>query len=278
MEPRLMNSRSRGLREPTTYFHTLLMFLGLSVITLGAYTINTSVSPTSSFALLLIGGIITLVSFIGCFGAHLEHTGFLRSYNSTAAILLILQIVCVALLYVRRTQADTYANAIWDFFTENDSQFLVDFETIFHCCGYGSVDDRAAPATCVQHLGFHSDCKSTLITLVSQWHEWIIAGALLLLALQFIALIGAVVLTAFIERDIREEEMYLSLISKQPSSSHIRFSGSVIGNSSHSEGSSSSGTYFGRHPHTPYWQKPDFHSPPPQQRISRYGSTSSAPK
>jgi hypothetical protein len=39
-----------------------------------------------------LGGIITLTSFIGCFGAHLENTGFLNTYSSITAIALIIEL------------------------------------------------------------------------------------------------------------------------------------------------------------------------------------------
>ncbi|KAL0093155.1 hypothetical protein F4703DRAFT_1258080 [Phycomyces blakesleeanus] len=128
MDTRLMNSRSRGLRESTAYFHLAFMFAGLSVMAMGAYTINSSTSITVSLSLLLIGGIITVISFIGCFGAHLEHTGFLRTYSSATTIFLIIQIALVGIIYCHRSQIDYYASSLWDFFNDNDIRFLVDFE------------------------------------------------------------------------------------------------------------------------------------------------------
>lgn len=58
----------------------------------GAYLINSNISRTISILLLTIGILITTTSFIGCFGAHLEHTGFLNTYSSITAIALILEL------------------------------------------------------------------------------------------------------------------------------------------------------------------------------------------
>lgn len=59
---------------------------------LGAYLVNSNISRTVSILLLVLGGMITTTSFIGCFGAHLEHTGFLNTYSSITAITLIVQL------------------------------------------------------------------------------------------------------------------------------------------------------------------------------------------
>lgn len=60
--------------------------------TKGAYLINSNTSRTVSISLLILGVIITTTSFIGCFGAHLEHTSFLNTYSSITAIALILEL------------------------------------------------------------------------------------------------------------------------------------------------------------------------------------------
>jgi uncharacterized membrane protein YbaN (DUF454 family) len=49
-------------------------------------------SRTVSIFLLVIGVMITTIGFIGCFGAHLEHTSFLNTYSSITAIALILEL------------------------------------------------------------------------------------------------------------------------------------------------------------------------------------------
>ncbi|KAI9027158.1 Tetraspanin family-domain-containing protein [Phycomyces nitens] len=266
MEARLMNSRSRGLRESTAYFHLVFMFVGLCVMAMGAYTINSSTSMTISLSLLLIGGIITVISFIGCFGAHLEHTGFLRTYSSATTIALIVQIALVGIIYCHRSQIDFYASSLWDFFNDNDTRFLVDFEQAFHCCGYGSIHDRAVPSTCGLSLDVDSGCKDTIVLLAGVWSEWLIGGLVVLLSLQLITLIIVLVLTVLMERDAKEEEMYLSLISRQ-NTNHSWFNGNGNG-----EGPSSGGSYFGRYPQS-NWQRSSFHTPNnPPQRVPRYGT------
>ena len=68
----------------------------LTLTLIGAYTINSSFSRTLSVALLAVGGVMAVVSFVAYFGAHIEHAGFLKTYSGTAALLLILEIGKVA--------------------------------------------------------------------------------------------------------------------------------------------------------------------------------------
>jgi hypothetical protein len=39
-----------------------------------------------------LGGMMTMISFIGSFGVQLEHIGFLNTYNTITAILLLFEI------------------------------------------------------------------------------------------------------------------------------------------------------------------------------------------
>lgn len=57
----------------------------------GAYLINSNTSRTVSILFLIVGVLITTAAFIGCFGAHIENTGFLNTYSSITAIALILE-------------------------------------------------------------------------------------------------------------------------------------------------------------------------------------------
>ncbi|KAI9353140.1 hypothetical protein BD770DRAFT_393102 [Pilaira anomala] len=104
MDDRIMYKRSQGLREYVASFHLTFMFIGLAVTSIGAYFINSNMSRTVSISLLILGVLITTTSFIGCFGAHLEHTGFLNTYSSITAIALILELVTMGLAYSHKSQ------------------------------------------------------------------------------------------------------------------------------------------------------------------------------
>lgn len=72
---------------------------------LGAYTINAPIiSPTVSIVLVAVGFIVAVISFIAYFGAHIEHSGFLKSYSGATALFLIIEVVLIALAYAHRRE------------------------------------------------------------------------------------------------------------------------------------------------------------------------------
>ncbi|KAI9254478.1 Tetraspanin family-domain-containing protein [Phascolomyces articulosus] len=303
MEERFVSRRTRGLREAVAVFHLFLMVAGLAILSLvyyiGAYTINSTFSRTLSIALLAIGGAITIVSFIAYFGAHIEHAGFLKTYSSTTALVLILEIVLVALVYAHRKELDEYGSKAWDFFQENDTPLLRGIEDSLSCCGYNSSSDRLVPSDTCSKLG--SDiigCKEAVITTFNVWRDWILAIILIIIGLELTALLTSVVLTVMVERDSEEEQAYMTLLSAQ-GNSHLGWfdhgntssggslaSGSGSNNISNNGGGNGSGSpVFGRHPISSYSSNgsrsnffytprpPSYHQQSPHQRVPRYGST-----
>ncbi|KAG2200366.1 hypothetical protein INT47_002280 [Mucor saturninus] len=233
MDDRIMYKRSQALREYVASFHLTLMVIII---------IKKSI-------------MITTTSFIGCFGAHLEHTGFLNTYSSITAIALILELVAMGLAYTHTSQLDYYGSLAWDFFKDNDSQFLVDLEQSVKCCGYGSVSDRAVPKTCSVTLGVDIGCRESIMNNVQAQHQWITIIILVLLSVQFVALLVSVVLSCIMDRETREEETYMALLSQNNNWSNNGGESSLgyIGNSG----------YFGRNTRSS------------QRSIPRYGSTPS---
>ncbi|KAI8142970.1 Tetraspanin family-domain-containing protein [Fennellomyces sp. T-0311] len=187
MEERFVSRRTRGLREAVAFFHLVAMVAGLAILSLGAYTINSSFSRTLSVALLAVGGVIAIISFIAYFGAHIEHAGFLKTYSSTTALLLILEIVLVALVYAHRKELDVYGSKAWDFFKANDVSLLGDIEDTLHCCGYNSPQDRIVNSdTCPKLLPDDSigGCKLAALASFNEWRDWVLAGALIIVGLE----------------------------------------------------------------------------------------------
>ncbi|KAI9492731.1 Tetraspanin family-domain-containing protein [Zychaea mexicana] len=296
MEERFVSRRTRGLREAVAVFHLIFMVAGLAILSLGAYTINSSLSRTLSIALLTIGGALTIVSFIAYFGAHIEHAGFLKTYSSTVALLLILEIVLVALVYAHRKELDDYGSWAWDFFQQNDGPLLSQIEDSLYCCGYDSPHDRLVPSsTCKEPLPDTSGCKSAFTASFIEWRDWILAAVLIIVGLELTALLTSVVLTVMVERDSEEEQAYMTLLSAQ-SNTHGWFdvsnsggslaSGSGGGGGGHGNvgsGNGSSSPVFGRHPLSSYSsagsrsgffytpRPPSYHQQP--HRVPRYGST-----
>ncbi|KAI7849398.1 Tetraspanin family-domain-containing protein [Circinella umbellata] len=300
MEERFVSRRTRGLREAVAVFHLFIMVVGLAILSLGAYTINSTVSRTLSIGLLAIGGSITIISFIAYFGAHIEHVGFLKTYSSTTALILILEIVLVGLVYAHRKEFDEYGSKAWDFFQENDKPLLREIEDSLYCCGYNSTEDRLVPSdTCKNLSSDITGCKEAITIAIFQWKDWILATLLILIGLELTALLTSVVLTVMVERDSEEEQAYMTLLSAQSNTHigwfdgnhHVGNSGSISSGSNHHNGNNTSNgsgsPVFGRHPISSYSSSNGsrssfFYTPRPPsynqqqqqpQRVPRYGST-----
>ncbi|KAI7883998.1 hypothetical protein K492DRAFT_174707 [Lichtheimia hyalospora FSU 10163] len=285
MDEGIVSRRTRGLREAITLFHLLVMIVGLGILSLGAYTFNSPFSRTLSLAMLGIGCFITIVSFIAYFGAHIEHAGFLKTYSSTIALVLVLEIILVGLVYAHRREADDYGSKAWDFFSAHDSRLLLDMEQSLHCCGYAGPTDRPVMKCPSLHHGQQlSGCKDAVVNAVYQWREGILAIMLVLLAVKLTALLTAVVLTVMVERDAEEEQEYMAVLSAQnnnhswydnsggPSNIATSAGGSsspVFGRQLPPYSSSSNRTGFFYAPRPPSYQHQQ-HNP---SRVPRYGST-----
>lgn len=220
MDERIMYKRSRVLREYVASFHLSTMFIGLVFCSIGAYLINSNTSRTVSILFLIVGVLITTAAFIGCFGAHIENTGFLNTYSSITAIALILEFVTLGLLYSHKSELDYYASSIWTFFGDNDARFLLDLERSFKCCGYGWTGDRAVPSTCSVMLGVEVGCRESIVTHIQVYRHWITSFIIALFIIQFIALLVTIILSFIMDRETREEETYMTLLSSQNNLHH----------------------------------------------------------
>ncbi|KAI9478648.1 MAG: Tetraspanin/Peripherin [Benjaminiella poitrasii] len=189
MDGRFMYKRSQRLREYVASFHLFTMIIGLVVISIGAYIINSSTfSKTICIGLFVFGGVITLTSFDGFFGAYLEDTTLLMLYNIATTLYFVTEVVVIRLAYVYQTQLNHSTSKIWDFFVEQDSQFIYNIEESLSCCGYDSIDDRAIPSnkTCSVLLNTTIGCKESVLTLAHEWQKWIIVCLVTILVFQLI--------------------------------------------------------------------------------------------
>ncbi|GAA5816086.1 hypothetical protein MFLAVUS_009608 [Mucor flavus] len=139
-------------------------------------------------------------------------------------------------IYGKKTlKLDYYGSLAWDFFQDNDSKFLYDLERSIKCCGYADVRDRAVPKTCSASLGVDTGCRESIVSVVQD--QWVTMGILCLLSIQLIALFVSVILSIIMDRETREEETYMALLSSQHNNSWLgNGESSYIGNSG----------YFGR--------------------------------
>ncbi|KAI8336484.1 Tetraspanin family-domain-containing protein [Blakeslea trispora] len=202
-------------RENVALFHLMTMLVGIILTSIGAYLINSRLSKTMTIVLLVIGILLSIVGFVGSFGAHLEHVGFLNTYSSMAAIGLLSEIGLLGLFYLYRSKLDHYASKAWELFLKQDPQFLMDLENSFRCCGYSSIQDRAVPKTCAITMNVTIGCRSFVETWAQEWHQWITIGVAVLLTLQSIILVISVIFGYIIDCRTREEESDMAALKYQ---------------------------------------------------------------
>ncbi|CEP12544.1 hypothetical protein [Parasitella parasitica] len=152
---------------------------------------------------------------------------------------------------------DNYGSKSWDFFQQQDSNFLLEVEKCIKCCGYESVQDRAVPKTCAAALNVNIGCKQAVASRIQQWHQYLTIAVIVLFAIQLVALLASVVLSCMIDRETREEETYMALLSSQNNNHHYSWL-------NHGESS--------YHPSSGYFVRNTRSS---QRSIPRYGSTPS---
>ncbi|KAI8984023.1 Tetraspanin family-domain-containing protein [Mycotypha africana] len=211
--PLLLNNttqdkKSEGINELMTLFHAAFMLIGLGIISIGAYVMNTN-SLTVSTMLFVTGSIITITSFLGCFGSYMELTSFLNIYNSITAIALVMELITFGLIYTHKAKIELYGSLLWDFFRQQDTQFIFEIEQTFNCCGYDSTTDRSIPdKACSIALNTDIACKQSIRSNIQNWYPWII----IFVAVESIALLVSVLLTYLVQREQKEEKAYLSFL------------------------------------------------------------------
>ena len=142
---------------------------GLILIAGGGYITSNStidivgLSGSIAAASIVIGVIISIVSFLGCFGAANEKGMLLKTYFALLVILVILEISVGIAAYGRRDTIPQLAGEAWATTAKgNNNGTLVQIESLLQCCGYASVTDYAVPENCAQTLGFTVPCKDKL--------------------------------------------------------------------------------------------------------------------
>ncbi|XP_053965109.1 23 kDa integral membrane protein [Anastrepha ludens] len=156
------------LRAVLAVVNTVLPLLGIGLIALSVYELNTSTPGTmqhiSIVIQIFIGSFVVLTSFLGCFGLCRESLGLTWSYVSCMLILLIFQIYLVAVAgvtdYVQNTT--DHFDTLWSNATINAAE-IAQIEQQYECCGKLGPQDypQRVPKNC--YLNF-SGAENDLYT------------------------------------------------------------------------------------------------------------------
>ncbi|CAG8585786.1 14619_t:CDS:10 [Acaulospora morrowiae] len=157
---------------------------------------SSTLSYNFAYALITIGGFISLVSFLGCYGAAEEKIGFLRAYLTLLFLLMTSQIVVGSLAFAYRQDADHILDQSWSKAFREEPQLLRDVENYFQCCGFNSIDDRV-----VQPCRYYNPCHEMLED--SLWYSLLAIGVVgvILGIMELLCLLLAVILLVHIRRN-----------------------------------------------------------------------------
>ncbi|CAG8570480.1 15340_t:CDS:2 [Acaulospora colombiana] len=185
---------------------------------------SSTLSYNFAYALITIGGFISLVSFlgkikfhtffanpsscsltydewIGCYGAADEKIGFLKVYVVLLFLLMVSQIVVGSFAFAYRQDVDYILDKSWSKAFLEEPQLLRDVEDYFQCCGFNSTKDRV-----VQPCRYYNPCHEMMKDSLRYSLQTIGIVGVVLGAMELLCLLLAVILFIHIMSVHRLEE------------------------------------------------------------------------
>ncbi|KAI9091012.1 Tetraspanin family-domain-containing protein [Phlyctochytrium arcticum] len=134
----------------------LSMLAGIILIGGGAYLTSTTggsnsllnLGSTVAIAAIIIGIIVTIVSFFGCFGAANEKGMLLKTYFALLIILVVLEISVGIAAYAKRNTVEQALGEAWESAHKNNATMpILQLEITFGCCGFRNVTNYPVPSS-----------------------------------------------------------------------------------------------------------------------------------
>jgi len=185
---------------------------------------------TLPVVLVVLGSVIFIISFFGCWGAIRENQCMVTTYAFFLLVLVVGQIIIAVFAFLYNSDlADAAENGfekLWNDMTqqsdEKSSQAIFGIQTALHCCGNNAPVDwtdasLAIPKSCCSDLsetcnastpGFYNKgCGSTLNNLVTTLGSWIAWVALISGAFDLVGVIFACCLASSIRSSNRRSRL-----------------------------------------------------------------------
>ncbi|XP_034476381.1 protein late bloomer [Drosophila innubila] len=156
-----MGCRISFLKTLLIILNVLLSLIGVTLIALSVYELNSSSSGTFEHIAIVVqifvGSFVVLSSFLGCFAAGRVSLGLIWSFVTCMLLLISLQIYIIAAAhstdYVQRARTDFLA--LWTDQQKNIER-IADLEQKYSCCGQKGPQDYilqggAYPTSCYQN-------------------------------------------------------------------------------------------------------------------------------
>ncbi|KAG0197081.1 Tetraspanin [Mortierella sp. GBA30] len=156
--------------------------------------------------ILVLGAIISLVSFLGYYGVMNEKRWILWLHGLILLVAIALQITVGAIAFAYRNQGTEVLDKAWDRVYKSDPRVIQDLERIFQCCGFENVLDRAVPVTCALDHHYMSGCRENIqMTFQDSLQAIGVIGAILG-GIELVSLLGAAILYHRFDKQRYERE------------------------------------------------------------------------
>jgi hypothetical protein len=145
--------------------NSLFVLVGMSVVAFAIWAavgksrsgLTLAVTVDAAYALLVVGSVLTLVSFAGCCGSIKKSRGLLVAYAVTVLLLLIGESVLVGLAFTDNAKS---AKAVGDIWTHMSPTDRCDIQRALQCTGFANPADH--PAIPCNNARFATGCAAAL--------------------------------------------------------------------------------------------------------------------
>ncbi|KAJ3325277.1 Leukocyte surface antigen cd53 [Blyttiomyces sp. JEL0837] len=171
-------------------------------------------SSTIAAGSIAVGCIVTIVSFLGCFGAANEKGMLLKTYFGLLLALVVLELGVGIAAYAKRDAVESLLQNAWmkayNTNTTSSLNSIMEVEKTFQCCGYHKIDEYAVPNDCAVVLGWPRPCYTSVKEALQNSLSTIGGAGVALGVIEFIGLVFSVLLFVKIAQKDRASESLLN--------------------------------------------------------------------
>jgi hypothetical protein len=214
----------RSMKLFVIVLNVVTALAGLSLIVFGIYALYRSelvlYSKSIPVTMIISGSLVFLISFVGCFGAEMEHRTTLMTYFGAFLLIVLAQVIVTIYAFSNTDKIDDTLDNAWQRAYEHRPKAIRTIEDEFSCCGYRNIYDRAVPNNCSQSpsYGYETSCYTQLMEAYKNNQTTIGVVGGLLGFLQIVALLSTLALIHHLpsdsQRDRLERGEYERIVAK----------------------------------------------------------------